>query len=523
MLFRSPSPTVATPTPVPTGDILSQSLSGVPLDPTANLQNLPAGDQLNIQQSPIPQAQVPASQVNPLAQYANPVSQSVPNFSAGLDRLSSAQGFSDFIGTKGYGMDLAKAAIPLALSASGSLFKQQGAPGPVASSSSVPAGNQLKYNSPNFVGTQAPQPTTYYTAKYPNYVSNPYNPYAVAASAKGGLQEVEKMAQGGYSFPSIYGNTGQSFTGSTGTSYTYNPKANYLVGNTTTTPTPTPTFQGHGHQKTPTPTPTPTPAPTPGTPNTNIYQPNYGNTPGTMQGNVYMPEYVNYQTNPYIMSSAGGGLQHVARMKSGDLADTLQGYQEFEEGIAGLKRQPINVDMPGPGIYQDSEQGMSTASPMDRANMLWTMASKHLPKKQLAAMTPSKATDLTSIPTQTALEAQQAADAASAQSIAQSPQPTSAKEGGLQNLGHYSDGGHLLRGPGDGVSDSIPATIGGKQPARLADGEFVIPARIVSELGNGSTDAGAKRLYAMMDRIKAKRAKAKDIAANTKAYEALPV
>jgi hypothetical protein len=107
-------------------------------------------------------------------------------------------------------------------------------------------------------------------------------------------------------------------------------------------------------------------------------------------------------------------------------------------------------------------------------------------------------------------------------------QPTEAKEGGLMaaggqaHLGDYSDGGHLLRGPGDGVSDSIPATIGGKQPARLAAGEFVIPARIVSELGNGSTDAGAKRLYAMMDRIKAKRTKTKNIAADTKAYKYLP-
>ena len=90
------------------------------------------------------------------------------------------------------------------------------------------------------------------------------------------------------------------------------------------------------------------------------------------------------------------------------------------------------------------------------------------------------------------------------------------------HLGSYSDGGRLLKGPGDGVSDGIPATIGGKQPARLADGEFVIPARIVSELGNGSTDAGAKRLYAMMDRIKHARKKSKDIAADTKAYKYLP-
>jgi hypothetical protein len=77
--------------------------------------------------------------------------------------------------------------------------------------------------------------------------------------------------------------------------------------------------------------------------------------------------------------------------------------------------------------------------------------------------------------------------------------------GGRFSLGDYSDGGRLLRGPGDGVSDSIPATIGNKRPARLADGEFVVPARIVSELGNGSTEAGARKLYAMMDRIQKAR------------------
>jgi uncharacterized protein YdbL (DUF1318 family) len=82
-----------------------------------------------------------------------------------------------------------------------------------------------------------------------------------------------------------------------------------------------------------------------------------------------------------------------------------------------------------------------------------------------------------------------------------------AARGGVAHLGDYSDGGRLLKGPGDGVSDNIPATIGGKQPARLADGEFVVPARIVSELGNGSTEAGAKRLYAMMDRVQKARKK----------------
>jgi hypothetical protein len=68
----------------------------------------------------------------------------------------------------------------------------------------------------------------------------------------------------------------------------------------------------------------------------------------------------------------------------------------------------------------------------------------------------------------------------------------------------YAKGG-VLSGPGDGMSDSIPATIANKQPARLADGEFIIPADVVSHLGNGSTKAGAQRLYAMMDKVRKAR------------------
>lgn len=97
--------------------------------------------------------------------------------------------------------------------------------------------------------------------------------------------------------------------------------------------------------------------------------------------------------------------------------------------------------------------------------------------------------------------------------------------GGMSHLGDYSDGGRLLKGPGDGVSDSIPASIGDRQPARLADGEFVVPARIVSEIGNGSTEAGARKLYAMMDRVQRARKKTtgkNQVAANTKAEKLLP-
>jgi hypothetical protein len=85
---------------------------------------------------------------------------------------------------------------------------------------------------------------------------------------------------------------------------------------------------------------------------------------------------------------------------------------------------------------------------------------------------------------------------------------TKAAHGGLMGMHEqtqeYAAGGTLLRGPGDGMSDSIPAVIKGAKPQRaaLADGEFVIPADVVSHLGNGSTEAGAKRLYAMMDKVR---------------------
>ena len=79
--------------------------------------------------------------------------------------------------------------------------------------------------------------------------------------------------------------------------------------------------------------------------------------------------------------------------------------------------------------------------------------------------------------------------------------------GGGEMPTEYLAGGKLLDGPGDGMSDSIPAVIRGKgvQRAALADGEFVVPADVVSHLGNGSTKAGAKKLYAMMDRIRQAR------------------
>lgn len=94
--------------------------------------------------------------------------------------------------------------------------------------------------------------------------------------------------------------------------------------------------------------------------------------------------------------------------------------------------------------------------------------------------------------------------------------------GGISSLGSYSDGGRMLKGPGDGMSDSIPGVIAGKQPARLADSEFVVPADVVSHLGNGSSDAGAKRLYAMMDKVRKARTGKKKQAPAIKAEKYIP-
>lgn len=82
-------------------------------------------------------------------------------------------------------------------------------------------------------------------------------------------------------------------------------------------------------------------------------------------------------------------------------------------------------------------------------------------------------------------------------------------QGGIMGLARGGKPTHprgtYLRGNTDGMADKIPGTIDGVQPARLAHGEFVIPADVVSHLGNGNSDAGAKQLYKMMDRIRMAR------------------
>jgi hypothetical protein len=242
----------------------------------------------------------------------------------------------------------------------------------------------------------------------------------------------------------------------------------------------------------------------------------------------YTAQYPDYRAKPY--GSADGGLMGIDRYKSKgkvDVEKQLRSIETMNKGIGLMSPSPDGFApivprdpgdaMGGPGIVQ-YEQEYAGLSPDQRAYAMMKSLRKKTLKDDLATgLQPVGA--LGELDLMPAMQKQAMLEAQAKNQIAQE-----AKRGGLMDshLGDYSDGGRLLKGPGDGVSDSIPATIGGKQAARLAEGEFVIPARIVSELGNGSTDAGAKRLYAMMDRVKAKRRKAKDIAADTKAYKLLP-
>jgi len=98
-------------------------------------------------------------------------------------------------------------------------------------------------------------------------------------------------------------------------------------------------------------------------------------------------------------------------------------------------------------------------------------------------------------------------------------QPVSAlAAGGIATMAR----GRYLGGNSDGMADQVPARIDGKQEARLSDGEFVIPADVVSHLGNGNSDAGAEVLFAMMDRIRNARTGTKKQGKKINARKMLP-
>jgi hypothetical protein len=214
----------------------------------------------------------------------------------------------------------------------------------------------------------------------------------------------------------------------------------------------------------------------------------------------------------------------------------------------GTEYTPDNTNYLSSNFQRTAPQGVVPVSGYASGGILSGMPGADLAKDFVGQISPSLGNNLfgkgpmNPIVARSMQQAQQAQgpqqqiQAQGPQQAMQGPAPApvqQAANGGIMqatdsNLGGYAHGGipRLLRGPGDGVSDDIPATIAGKQPARLADGEFVIPARIVSELGNGSTEAGGRVLQAMVDRIQARRSKTVGkgkVAVDSKAKKGLPV
>jgi len=255
----------------------------------------------------------------------------------------------------------------------------------------------------------------------------------------------------------------------------------------------------------------------------------------------YQAQYPDYKLRPYGMAGGGavafsnrGIVQHLPRSSGADVGtytDTDPNTAKLDAYNAALYR--LNKARAKAGIKQPAEikkaavlgdveeaaeggimQSYQAGGPVERMSMMNTAMNPQ------GGLYPQGMIDKTQYATPTQRPV-------SAEMVSESPayersNPMLMARGGIADLGGYSDGGRMLKGPGDGMSDSIPATIGRRQPARLADGEFVVPADVVSHLGNGSTDAGARKLYSMMDKIRKARTGKKKQAPQVKTEKYLP-
>ena len=242
------------------------------------------------------------------------------------------------------------------------------------------------------------------------------------------------------------------------------------------------------------------------------------NRPAQFFNTSYNPPRYNPQTGTYEPASYGPGSYSTAYAAQGGAVGydeggiarfyPLTGDRPNTGGIGGDGEKPkysreinapdsgagISDNKAGRGVYSDAG-GINANTPSGIEGLFAKTSAatlaKHLKSKSAALQAEARAESFR--------RANAVADYAD--------DPISAAQGGLMGLNTYAAGGKLLRGPGDGMSDSIPAVIGGAKPQRaaLADGEFVIPADVVSHLGNGSTEAGSKRLYSMMDKVRKAR------------------
>lgn len=208
------------------------------------------------------------------------------------------------------------------------------------------------------------------------------------------------------------------------------------------------------------------------------------------------------QTNGAVLSQDGFGLGRLQAMYGGGMAEGFAGGGPISFDAGGQIPSIPEVPYGGPSAAMEGLGAVLSNAINDPLGRVQGGAPQNPAGEALATMATPQAQPQGGLPNPTQM---QTAPAVAAPTMAQPVQ--AAAHGGIMSLakgGRPSSGGYL-DGPGDGMSDSIPATIAGKQPARLADGEFVVPADVVSHLGNGSTKAGAKHLYKMMDRVRQAR------------------
>lgn len=218
------------------------------------------------------------------------------------------------------------------------------------------------------------------------------------------------------------------------------------------------------------------------------------------QGRQANPADFQYATKTY----ADGGIasyKYGGKTERTDL-DPTGGSKiagDYYESMLSEQARNMPSTKSDPGIIYDTDPDTRSLDPVSAAQIRMAKINKRSNVQAQNMKRPTRLGQINLSPPNTKAEAA---------SSSLDPE-TMAAQGGIMhaNLGGYAAGGNprLLRGPGDGMSDNIPATIAGKQPARLADGEFVIPADVVSHLGNGSTEAGAKILHEMMNKVRRAR------------------
>jgi hypothetical protein len=225
------------------------------------------------------------------------------------------------------------------------------------------------------------------------------------------------------------------------------------------------------------------------------------------------------RSNPMLM--AAGGIASVPRYYRGKLAtssggrgDVYGATQRFLDMYDPQSRYEAPTEKGDPGIFRDTSASTRNKSALDAA-----MTRQAALEKQNYVDTDAKLPRASRSMGQLNMKPQ-------GKKAEKNDEYEYAASGGIMgaNLGGYAAGGNprLLKGPGDGMSDNIPAVIGKRQPARLADGEFVVPADVVSHLGNGSTDAGAKKLHGMMDNVRKARTGKKKQAPAVKTSRFIP-